>query len=362
MGNKIVPKWSPRSYQPGDEKGIFELWEAVYPDREYDYKKWICWWHWLNTDNPAGKSWIWIAEDKNNIVGQSVIIPVKVKINTDTVIAFQSIDTMTHPDYRRQGMYETLARKVYYEAVKDGANIGYRFPNENSHPIAINKLDWFDVGTMKYSIKPLNWKNTLKTRINNPFLCNVGSFGGKMLDSIISTLYRDIKISGLSVEKISSFDHSVDELWSRTAEKYPIIVAKSSEYLNWKYVSCPTANYSLYAAKNKDGLQGCVVFGITRQGNTKSALVFEMFSKSEKVARLMIGEIICSCRKENIDYINYLYIGNGVVAKAIGKKGFVNIPFVKKWFCAYSASTVYSKEFLKDRHNWLVQIGDSDMT
>ena len=113
-------EWSIRPYIDGDEERIFELYQAVYPEQEYDMKRWMMNWRWMHKDNPAGVSKIWLAEHGSKIVGHSAIIPVVMKIGTEVITGFQSVDTMTHPDYRRQGIYETLAKNVYAEFEKEG--------------------------------------------------------------------------------------------------------------------------------------------------------------------------------------------------------------------------------------------------
>src|ERR1035437_2945196 len=128
-----------RAYKDGDEYGIFELRKAVYPDNLYDQEKWLRWWRWMYKENPTGNGWIWLADDKGKIVGQAAIIPVLMKIGTKLVDGFQSIDTMTHPNYRHQGIYNNLALKAYAEASNDNVHIGYGFSNDNSYPIAIKK-------------------------------------------------------------------------------------------------------------------------------------------------------------------------------------------------------------------------------
>lgn len=55
--------------------------------------------------------------------------------------ACQSADTMTDPDYRGEGLFTKLARMTYLEAQKQGIQLIFGFPNENSYPGFI-KLGW----------------------------------------------------------------------------------------------------------------------------------------------------------------------------------------------------------------------------
>ena len=121
-------KWSMRAYREGDEDGILELWKATYPEKEYDREGWLRWWHWMYKENPAGPGRIWLAEYDGKIVGQYPIIPVLMKIGARIVTAFQSINLMTHPDHRRQGIYESLSGKRLLRLKKMAYILGMHSP------------------------------------------------------------------------------------------------------------------------------------------------------------------------------------------------------------------------------------------
>ena len=73
-------EWLLRSYQAGDEAGIFDLYRAVYPSVQCDKEQWLRWWHWLYRENPAGDAQIWLAEQDARIVSHYPMIPLKLKL------------------------------------------------------------------------------------------------------------------------------------------------------------------------------------------------------------------------------------------------------------------------------------------
>ena len=116
--------WFVRGYKNGDEDGILQFIQLAF---KWDDKKY---WNWRYRDNPAGIGRIWLADDAGKIVGHYAMIPIKMKIGDETVTASLTVDIVTHPNYRRQGIFETLARKAYTEAGKEGGHILCAFPNE----------------------------------------------------------------------------------------------------------------------------------------------------------------------------------------------------------------------------------------
>lgn len=59
-----------------------------------------------------------------------------------TYVAAQSGDTMTHRDHTGKGLFTTLARMTYELAEKEGVSFIFGFPNYNSYPGFVKKLQW----------------------------------------------------------------------------------------------------------------------------------------------------------------------------------------------------------------------------
>jgi hypothetical protein len=70
------------------------------------------------------------------------VIPTLVWYNGKTILAAQSADTMTHPGYRNMGLFTELANLTYVLCKQEGVCLVFGFPNQNSLPGFVNKLDW----------------------------------------------------------------------------------------------------------------------------------------------------------------------------------------------------------------------------
>lgn len=354
-------KWKIRAYREGDEEGIFELDKSVHPSLERNRDQWMRWWRWMYKENPAGNGRIWLADHDGKIVGQYAIIPVVMKIVSETITGSQSLDTVTHPDYRRQGMFETLAKEVYREAARDSIHIVYGFPNEFSYPGFIKKLGWFDVAAMQTMVKPLNWGNALKTRVNNKLLLKLCAIGGSLLDKTIYSAKKTPVMEGLTVTQISSFDERINEFWAKVSTQYQIMVVRNKDYLNWRYVTVPDVDYTIYVAEKAREIYGYLVLRCMQREQAKLGVIFDILAQSEQVAQYLISKVLQHCRQEKVDLVYSSIIANKTHLNAIRKNGFISMPSVKgERFCGYSSSPHISKEFLEDPQNWLVQIGDSD--
>jgi GNAT superfamily N-acetyltransferase len=70
------------------------------------------------------------------------VIPTVMWYNGKTILAAQSADTMTHPEYRNMGLFTALANLTYALCKQEGIRLVFGFPNQNSLPGFVNKLGW----------------------------------------------------------------------------------------------------------------------------------------------------------------------------------------------------------------------------
>jgi hypothetical protein len=69
------------------------------------------------------------------------LVPCHFSINNEKFLAAQSVDTMTHHNHRKKGLFQLLAEKTYALARSEGIQFIFGFPNQNSYPGFV-KLNW----------------------------------------------------------------------------------------------------------------------------------------------------------------------------------------------------------------------------
>ena len=357
--------WSVSAYKEGDENGIFELMEAVYPEKKYDREKWMRWWRWMYMNNPAGVSRIWIATHGDKIVGHYPLIPTNMKIGNEIVIASQNIDLMTHPDYRHQGMFSTLEKKALIEADKEGINVTYGFPNESAYPGHL-KSGWFDVCPMQVTFKPLNLENILKKGISNKFLLKFCTVMSRFVISIFYKTKKPSKVDGLTISEIISFDNRINLFWERISNDYRILTVRDKEYLNWRYFNVPDADFTIYLAEKNREILGYIVLRcveVPEARGLKLGCIFDVLalSNQDEVIHSLISKAIKYFEREKVDAICCKMIAGKRLQNIFRKNGFISSRFIKYgYLCAYTSLLKISETYLKDRNNWFIQLGDSD--
>src|ERR1700754_269595 len=70
------------------------------------------------------------------------VIPTLISYSGKTILMAQSADTMTHPQFRYAGLFTALAKQTFDLCTTEGIKLIFGFPNQNSLPGFIGKLNW----------------------------------------------------------------------------------------------------------------------------------------------------------------------------------------------------------------------------
>ncbi|AYL96014.1 GNAT family N-acetyltransferase [Mucilaginibacter celer] len=114
-----------------------------------------------------------LAYDGNRPAAFYGVIPCFIDCKGEKVLAAQSADTMTHPNHRGKGLFIELAELTYQLCRNEGIRTLFGFPNQNSLPGFVNKLDWQIGGNMECFIIPVKTLPLQKLADKFPFLKNL---------------------------------------------------------------------------------------------------------------------------------------------------------------------------------------------
>lgn len=100
-------------------------------------------WEWAYLKNPFGDPVVSIAIHENRVVGHYAVVPMNLENKDGFIKGFLSMTTMVGVEYRKLGLFKTLAEMVYDRIDNlEIPSIVFGFPNDNSTPGFIRKLDW----------------------------------------------------------------------------------------------------------------------------------------------------------------------------------------------------------------------------
>lgn len=251
--------WICRDYQDGDEYQILTLYKQV-NDREMALSHW----KWKFAESPFGKGIIKLMFDDNWLIGHYAVIPMNVQVQNTVVKAALSVNTMTHPDYERQGIFSYLAEETYSKCRQDGYGFVYGFPNENSYYGFTRKLSWTDLGRITPLEKKLGIDKIAK-KDNNGY-----------------------------IRPVAVFDERVNVLWNKVKDDNQIIVSRTKDFLNWRFVENPAVEYPKFVYQNDTG-------------EISGYFVLKTYAKSGEVKGHIV-DMLCINENDTVNsFLNYSY-------------------------------------------------------
>lgn len=173
-------------------------------------------WSWKHVDNPFGPSLVLVADDNGRIAGVRAMMRWEMRLaNGLTLRCLRPVDTATHPDYLRRGIFRDLTMTALEQARTDGVHLVFNTPNEQSAPGYL-KMGWTMVARLGALVRP-----------------RLGRVGIPFHDSPPS-------IDQMAPE-LEPFDNNTSPLADRAPRG--LRTPRSQTYLSWRFGAHPTASY-----------------------------------------------------------------------------------------------------------------------
>lgn len=228
---------------------------------------------WQYLENPAGDAIVIIARaDNGELAGQYVVIPIWLRLGTDRVKGSLSLNTLTHPNYRGMGLFTRMAKETYAICQREGVSLTLGFPNQNSYPGFVRKLQFRHIGNASVLFQvlaPMKLFRKLASVAGSPKYAP--STISDVSVAIPESSEKGIRIDSLELgEGDASFDEFID---SREPQRFS--VEKSSAFCNWRYRAVPTRRYSAFQALDGDHLLAMCVVRMRQVKGLECAFVVE---------------------------------------------------------------------------------------
>jgi len=236
---KSTPVWRIVNVEPENDKALLnDIRNQYFGSRDEAYIQWLYY------DNPAGKVFGALAMDGDTVAGQYIIIPVNMVIDGEDRVCTISLDTFTHPDYRRQGIFVALSEAMFAR-LKD-LNIPFTvgLPNENSRPGFLKKLNFSEPLPTRFFLRPLSLTPT-----SGPFIRKLAAWTPWGLIPRATA-----KLKGFVIEACDFPDTEwLDRLWQDYRPLRSIEIRKDAQWAAWRYRDNPRFSYRFITVSRRDG-------------------------------------------------------------------------------------------------------------
>lgn len=178
-------------------------------------------WRYKHTENPFGRSLVYVAEEDHQLVGIRAFMRWEWQKQETVFRALRAVDTATHPHYQGRGIFKNLTMNAIDSAIEGNNDFVFNTPNEQSRPGYL-KMGWEKVGKVKTGIQP-----------------SMNSFWKLEKQQ---TEYQKQKFA--SELEIQLLCRDWNEIMKNENK---LFTPKSENFLRWRYENCPLQKYNIVA-------------------------------------------------------------------------------------------------------------------
>ena len=315
---------------------------------------------WLHQQNLAKVNTIYYAMNESKVAAIYTAMPVVFNINGEKKIALQSIDTLTDLEHRGKGLFPKLAAKLYDDAVENGFELVYGFPNENSAPGFFKKLKWSSFGEAPFLLKPMKITYFIKKFLKKSKITNTQT------EEHFYTLPESIDLGkNIVIKPLDFFNDDYHQIWQSVSKSIGVAVDRSAAYMNWRYVEKPGEVYSKCGIYIDGVLKGMIVFTIKNKHNGRIGYIMELiYDESHPKSGIFLLEHASKVfKKEKVDAVLAWCLPHSYNYHCFRKSGYYNLPIKfrpQHLFLGVRLLNESNKNTIQDLKNWYISYSDSD--
>lgn len=354
-----------RRFQKDDLPRISEFRKSFYSDTSLIRRHEPEYYEWKFCENPLQQGDMWLAEDGNILVGTKGIVPKRMKILGKIVTGAEMGDSFTHPGYQRRGIFTILSKTVRERALNKGIDFIYNTPDEKtSLPGYIKKLNHAPVPIrLRLLVKPLRSKQLFKRKIPfSPLASTLSPILSPIMD-IASRVTFKVATSGTAKSNIfvrqeQSFPGDIDTLWERVSDNYDVMLVRTKDYLQWRYIENPYP-YSVQIARDESGsILGYMVTKNDSYGNVKWGFIVDFLSleNGPAIFKKLLATSLEEFYRRKTDVVLTRAVKGSFYDKLLVRFGF--FPYARVPLLCYKNEL--GNQLLSGTYRWHFTWGDSD--
>jgi hypothetical protein len=311
---------------------------------------------WNYAANPLRQAWCSLAIERasQSAVGTTALFPRRILVDGVPFNAAVSGDFAV--DRQHRTLYPALAlQKAAVTACRSGCfDILYGFPNDAARRVQV-RAGYRVVGRLRAGIRPLRIRRTLeRSGLKLHRLPGIG-----ILDSLISLASKESRVcmtTNYTYSQLPAFDTRFDRFWMQNLPRHRVVVERSSSYANWRFMSCPSREYSLFAAVHSvTGEVGGYVLSWSHDGHIHISDIVAHDDAFDGLLTLFIKRQ----REQGAHCITIVYFGGSRLVRKIRRFGFV-FRSTRSEVLLYTKPDLPVAELLSCPGNWYLFDGDSD--
>ncbi len=335
---------------------LINLTKTYYETGDIINKEYLTWQYLLN---PNGKPFLYISREKSTmeLAGQYLVIPISFNCGSTSVMGSLSLNTITNPNYQKLGLFTKMAKATYQDCKNNNVFFVIGFPNSQSYPGFVRKLNFKHLGDIPLMVKPIKPHKI----ITSLFRKNKVKHGGEIRLKYLQ--YSNIKMFRFTDETIAT---SYTEFWNSIKNQYHISINKDFEYLKWRYFDIPTRKYIISYYRHNSAIQGIIILKAERIWGLNVGIIMDILilNNQKQIGKRLIKHSLKLFRKNNVDFVMILH-NKTYEYKILKKTGFFQLPQKllpqKFHFIVRINKNFNNDNALLKQENWKLSFGDYDV-
>jgi len=372
-----------REFLP-NAKNLMEIAQLAHRVYGYDAESYASYLIWKYQENPLGVI-LSVCDRDGQIVGAGAMMPVLMKINSNLRQCAVGGDLMVLPEYRRMGIMTAVSNRNTEEARRRGFLMIYGTSPPKSPTlrgllksglrsyvgdIPVLKKYFFRVSAAialwHYSKLTLRNLRMYLYSLADLVLVSAEELLLSLNEYLAKAIYRPRKdVQGsIKVKEIAPlvFDDEFEKFCQRSQEPFPVMVARTKEYLNWRY-SNPgyipdRVRYFGFRADSDSGLCGYAVVACHDEQKMRSAYILDILSSSPDVTAALLRKIIRRV-SENRAHVLSTWGGN-VLKNEYRQAGFARSRCERQSVHLKVLDSQEANPVLSDISKWYLTVGDTE--
>jgi hypothetical protein len=332
----------------GDEPAILELLRLTVGQTSGS-RKTEAFWRWKHAASPFGRSYALCAIDpeRGSLAGLRALMWWSFQGPDGSLIrAVRPVDTATHPDYQRRGVFSSLTRRATADLGAGDAAFIFNTPNQNSLPGYI-KMGWEVVARWPLYMRPARW-----LAVGGALLSRRGNAGQA---EETETLPRWQAFRGRYGDEVAGLIESNESGRKRVGYR----TLRTLSYMDWRYGAHPDVEYVVHAVNDSAGLVGAAVGRVVPgPRGLRAFLLTELMSRfpSASASARLLRSLFGATRA---DYLVAHFADGTFERAALVRTGFLRAPRRGYTFVAYPLAA--SAADATDANRWDLSIGELEI-
>lgn len=237
---------------------------------------------WKHVGNTFGASPSWVALDDGRVVGFRAFMRWEFVHDGRIVRAVRAVDTATHPEWQRRGVFRALTSSALDELRNDGVELVFNTPNDASRPGYL-ALGWKAVGRLPVVFRPSSSRGAVRAaRARAP-----------------AARWSEPTEAGVPAREVLEDDATLCGLLDDRGTVPGLRTHFTTSFLRWRYATPPLCYRAVVHDAGVGG--GVAVFRVRRRGTARELTLCELIvpNGDARARRRLIAAVR---RVKDIDY------------------------------------------------------------